>query len=82
MTLTKSDKKWIEDIFDAKSGSKMDELEQKFEKKLVEFKSEFFEKIDPVLKEVVTAREERPLIENRIEKLEEIHSSGKHALAS
>ncbi len=45
------------------------------------FKSEFFNKIDPILKEVTTAREERPLIENRLEKLEEIHQTGVHTLA-
>ncbi|MFH1863670.1 MAG: hypothetical protein ABIJ85_02000, partial [bacterium] len=56
--------------------------EEGFEKKLTEVKSEFFEKIDPILKEVVTAREERPLLENRLEALEEIHPQGKHALVS
>lgn len=59
-----------------------DVLEEKLEEKLTKLKSEFFERIDPILKEVVTAREERPLIENRLEKLEEIHPSGKHSLSS
>jgi tryptophanyl-tRNA synthetase len=82
MALTKSDKVWIANLFDSKAGSKMAELEEKFEKMLIEFKSDLYEKIDPILKEVTTAREERPLIENRLEKLEEIHQTGKHALAS
>ena len=56
--------------------------EEKFEKKLTEVKSEFFEKVDPILKEVVTAREERPLIENRLEALEQIHPDGTHVVSS
>ena len=59
---------------------KLDGQEEKFEIKLTEFKSEFFEKVDPILKEVTTAREESPLIESRIETLEKIHQSGKHSL--
>ncbi len=59
----------------------LDNQELKFEKKLTKFKSEFFEKVDPILKEVTTAREERPLIENRLEALEEIHPKGKHVIA-
>jgi len=42
-------------------------LDDKLDEKLTQLKSEFFERIDPILKEVVTAREERPLIENRLE---------------
>jgi hypothetical protein len=82
MSLTKSDKIWVENLFDRKTGSKMEELEEKFESMLIEFKSEFFDKIDPILKEVTIAQDERTLLENRVEKLEEIHTSGKHALAS
>lgn len=74
MALTNTDKNWIKGV--------MEGQEEKFEAKIVEFKSEFFEKIDPILKEVTTAREDRTLVENRLEKLEEIHQSGKHALAS
>jgi len=55
---------------------------EKIDEKLTKLRSDFFEKIDPILKEVVTAREERPLIENRLEVLEEIHPEGKHPLAS
>jgi len=79
MALTKADldirlsdfEKRLETIIDGKLSEKLDEQEVRFEKKLTEFKSEFFTKIDPILKEVVTARKERPLIENRLEVLEE-----------
>lgn len=53
-------------------------LDEKLDEKLTKLKSEIFDKIDPVLKEVMTAREERPLIENRLEALEKIHPEGKH----
>lgn len=63
---------------------KLDEQEQQFEGKLTEFKSEFFDKIDPVLKEVTANREDRTLQsdrisnhEDRIEKLEKIHPQRK-----
>ncbi len=78
MTLTNSDKSWIKNLLQDGLGSQ----EEKFEAKLTEFKSEFFDKVDPILKEVVTAREERPLIENRVETLEEIHPKGKHSLVT
>ena len=75
MTLTKTDFREIRDIVkeevDTSLDEKLDTQELKFEQKLSEFKSDFFEKVDPVLKEVVTAREERPLIENRLEAIEE-----------
>ncbi len=70
MELTKSDYKQFEQLLDRKLDEKLDEQEEKFESKLTEFKSDFFEKIDPILQEVKTAREERPLIVNRIEKIE------------
>ena len=78
MALNKGDLKEIRVILQ----EELDNQEESFEKKLTEVKSEFFEKIDPILKEVVTAREERPLIENRLEALEEIHPQGRHTLAS
>ena len=53
--------------YNRKLDEKLDNQEDKFETKLTMFKSEFFEKIDPISKEVVTAREERPLVENRLE---------------
>ena len=60
MTLSNGDLKQIRTVV----KEELDGQEQKFEKKLTEVKSEFFERVDPILKEVTTAREERPLIEN------------------
>lgn len=60
----------------------LDDQEVKFETKIVEVKSEFFEKIDLILKKVTTARDERTSVENRLEKLEEIHQTSEHALTS
>lgn len=74
MTLTRNDLNQIKNL--------LDDQEVRFEAKIVEVKSEFFEKIDPILKEVTTARDERTLMENRLEKLEEIHQTGEHALTS
>ncbi|OGM07984.1 hypothetical protein A2159_03825 [Candidatus Woesebacteria bacterium RBG_13_34_9] len=70
-----------EQKFEAKLTEELGNQEQKYESKLTEFKSEFFEKIDPILQEVKTARDERPLIINRVEKLERIHPQGKHSIA-
>ena len=78
MVLTKNNLRQIRAVLQ----EELDNQEQKFEDKLTEFKIDFFEKVDPILKEVTTAREERPLIENRLEKLERIHPKGKHQLAS
>jgi hypothetical protein len=72
MALTNGDLKQIENIVDEK-------LDEKLDDKLAKLKSDIFDRIDPILKEVTTAREERPLIENRIEKLEEIHPHGQHS---
>ena len=60
----------------------LSEQEEKFENELTEFKSDFFNRVDPVLKEVTTAREERTLVEDRLETLEEIHPDGKHSVTS
>lgn len=46
MALTKGDIDKIDNLLQ----NRIDEVELKFESKLVEFKSEFFEKIDPILK--------------------------------
>ena len=75
MVLTKSDLNQVRSIV-------AEELDEKLDDKLTKLKSEFFEKVDPILKEVVTAREERPLVENWLEALEEIHPKGKHELSS
>ena len=55
---------------------------------LQQFKSDFFDKIDPVLKEIVDSREERTILAHRqsdhtdrIEVLEKIHPQGKHLTA-
>ena len=52
---------------------------------LIEFKSDIFDKIDSVLKELVTMREELTVVthrvsnhEDRLESLEKIHPHGKH----
>ena len=77
MTLTKSDKIFIE--------NQLDKQEERFEAKITEFKDEFHTRIDPILKEVVASRENRTIgaeqhrrNEDRIEKLEKIHPQGKH----
>lgn len=55
----------------------MEDQEEKFEAKIVEVKSDFFDKIDPILKEVVANQEERTILshkasdhEDRIENIE------------
>ncbi len=63
-------------------SGELTEQEEKYEKKLEEFKSEFFDKVDLILKEITTVQEERPLIESRLEALEKIHPQGKHVLSS
>jgi hypothetical protein len=84
MLLTKSDLNQIGVLLD----EKLEEQEETFERKIVEVKSDFFEKIDPILKEVTASREERVVIngriseiEERIEPLEKIHPQGKHLAA-
>ena len=76
MTLTKQDLNQI----DIRLENQKEDILGEIENKLTQLKSDFFEKIDPILKEVTTAREERPLIENRLEKLEEIHPQGRHSV--
>src|SRR3989344_6185350 len=77
--LTKLDSQ-KEDILLRMDSQKEDILEE-MDNKLQHLKGDFFERIDPILKEVMTAREERPLIENRLEILEKIHPKGKHILS-
>jgi predicted transcriptional regulator len=65
--------------------NKLDEMEERFEAKLTEFRDDFYTKIDPILKEVAASREERLIISqhlsdqnDRIEKVEKklnIHST-------
>ncbi|AKM83458.1 hypothetical protein A2422_01125 [Candidatus Woesebacteria bacterium RIFOXYC1_FULL_31_51] len=87
MSLTNKDINIIDNLLDRRLDKRFLEQEDKFDKKLTEFKSEFFDRIDPILKEVVASREERTLISehlsdhsDRIETLEKIHSKGKHSL--
>ena len=65
---------------EVRTFAQMVELEDKFERHVTKLKSDFVDKIDPILKEVTTSREERPIIakrqtdhEDRIENLEKIH---------
>lgn len=67
---------------DRRLVNQKDEILEEIDVKLTKLRSDFFEKVDPILKEVTTAREERPLIENRIEAIEDIHPKGKHALTT
>ena len=82
MTLNKNDLTLIDKRLELQKEEILEEIDEKLDEKLTNLKSEFFERIDPILKEVVTAREERPLIVNRLEKLERIHPRGKRPLTS
>lgn len=70
----------------------IDYLEQRLEEKFltkddfIKFKDDIFTKLDRILKEIVTSREEQTVIahrvsnhEDKIEALEEIHPLGKHS---
>ncbi len=92
MALTKGDKAFIETALDKalirqefKFENKLDDVKQEFETTVSKFKDEFYTRIDPILKEVVTSREDRLIgtqqhirNEKKIEKLEKIHPQGKH----
>ena len=93
MALTKTDIDRIDKRFNrrlkkqkveilTKLDSQKEDILEEMDNKLQHLKGDFFERIDPILKEVMTAREERPLIENRLEILEKIHPKGKHILSS
>lgn len=49
-----------------------EEIIEKNEDSILKLKSDLFGKIDPVLKEVTTNREERTIINHRLEKLENV----------
>lgn len=75
-------------MLESRLDLKMVDLEQKFESKVVELKSDFCTEIDPILKEVVASREDRLVAseqhrrnEQRIERLEKIHPQGRHLAA-
>jgi len=50
----------------------LDDAKQEILSSQEKFRSDFFEKIDPILKEVTTNREERTIINHRLEKLENV----------
>ncbi|OGM18120.1 hypothetical protein A2685_03200 [Candidatus Woesebacteria bacterium RIFCSPHIGHO2_01_FULL_37_10] len=58
MALTKGDKNWIQNL--------MEDQEVKFETKIVEIKSDFYDKIGPILKEVVANQEERTILSHSV----------------
>ena len=57
----------------AQNKSDLNQIEELLDEKLTKLRSDFFEKVDPILMEVTTAR---------LEKLEKIHAEGKHVPAS
>ena len=62
MTLTKSDKKWVIGVLQDALQSQ----EVKFERKIDEVKNDFYNKIDPILKEVVANQEERTILSHHV----------------
>lgn len=62
MALTKDDKKWVKGILEDVVGDN----EQKFEAKIVEVKSDFYNKIDPILREVLANQEERTILSHKV----------------
>lgn len=81
---TRNDLGGLERRTDIKLDEKLSK--EDFETTFTKFKSDFFTKIDPILKEVTASREERITRsaqhlrnEKRIEKLEKIHPHSKHA---
>jgi len=80
MALTLKDEKRVREIVREEVSEQFSNYDEKMDTKLSRLKSDLFEKIDPVLKEVLTARDERPLIESRLEALEEIHRKGDHSI--
>jgi len=68
--------------FDYKLQSQKEEILDEIDIKLTDFRSDFYTKIDPILKEVLSAQEARTLLENRLEALEDIHQTGNHSLSN
>ncbi|OGG17539.1 hypothetical protein A3D78_02790 [Candidatus Gottesmanbacteria bacterium RIFCSPHIGHO2_02_FULL_39_14] len=76
----------------ARIETKLNSMEEKFEKNLEKWKSEVCDRIDPILKKITTAEEEnvvlrsrdegrqekRGALEKRIKKLELIHPDNRH----
>lgn len=90
--LTKQDFQQIERLLELKLDQKLEEkLEEKLNEKLRFFptKDEFFKRMDEMMGELETIRNEQLLLthsqeqyDRRIEKLETIHPKGKHVFAS
>ncbi len=57
-------------LIDNKLAMQKDDIIDDVREELTRFKSDMFTKIDPILKEVKTNREERVLINNRLTKVE------------
>lgn len=70
-TTTKSDLASMEERIDTKLSLQKDEIIEATEEIFTKYKSEFFEKIDPILKEVQDNREERVLTNARLTTIEE-----------
>ena len=67
MTLTKSDKKWVIGVLQ----DALESQEVKFERKIDEVKNDFYNKIDPILKEVLANQEERTILSHKVSDHEE-----------
>ncbi len=82
MMLTKGDLVKVKQIVD-------ESVEEGLEEKLGKLKSDFYDHIDPILKEVVASREEREITAAKlsehteeIETLKNIHPKGTHSFVS
>lgn len=65
---TKFEKALVRQEF--KFENKLDDIEQKFESHVTKFRDKFFTKIDPILKEVTTKRDERTVQAEQIKRHE------------
>ncbi len=73
------------DYFDVQLNLKLSQQKDEIIEEFKKFRSDFYDKIDPILKEVKDSRDERTLQADhisqqgdRIENLEKIHPQGKH----
>ncbi len=67
MTLTKGDLKNIGDIVDRKLDLRLEKQKTEIESLLIEHRSQFFNKIDPILEEVQTEPQERAILSSRLD---------------
>jgi len=67
MTLTKNDKNWVIGVLQ----DVLENQEVKFERKIDEAKNDFYNKIDPILKEVLANQEERTILSHKVSDHEE-----------